>query len=150
MKLSPHWALIARMQRAADHHHINHHYWAADEAADTALDFVYQARPLPVPDIAAKLKVLAGNRKAKHRRRAMRIAEVSLPTADAVLLPSSHDSLCAQQDLDRIRAAVSDVDWRLLEMVALGHSHSEIAEELGLAGGTVKNRLSQLRRRLLN
>ncbi|WP_066725625.1 sigma factor-like helix-turn-helix DNA-binding protein [Sphingomonas pituitosa] len=138
------------MQRAADHHHINHRYWAADEAADAAIALVQQTPPLPVPDIAATLQVLAGNRVAKHRRRAMTLAEVYLPTADAIQLPSSHDSLCARQDLDRIRAAVSEADWRLIEMVALGHSHSEIAKELDLAGGTVKNRLSQLRRRLLH
>ena len=150
MKLSPHWALVARMQRAADHHHINHRYWAADDAADAALELVHQSPPVPIPDIAAKLQVLAGNRTAKHRRRAMTLSQVYVPTADAIMLPSPHDSLCARQDLDRIRAAVSDGDWRLIEMVALGHSHSEIAEELGLAEGTVKNRLSRLRRLLLH
>ncbi|MEH3098684.1 RNA polymerase sigma factor [Sphingomonas adhaesiva] len=150
MKLSPHWALVARMQRAADHHHITHRYWAADDAAGAALELVHHTPRLPIPDIAAMLQVLAGNRTAKHRRRAMTLSHVYVPTADALMLPSPHDSLCARQDLDRIRAAVSDIDWRLIEMVALGHSHSEIAEELGLAEGTIKNRLSQLRRRLLH
>jgi len=148
MTSSPHWALFARVQRATDHHQISPRYWAADEAADAALDLLFQAPALPLPDIANKLNVLAGNRTAKHRRRSIALAEFAFATPD--LLPSAHDGLCARQALERIRARVSDADWRLAEMVGLGHSHGEIADALGLAEGTVKNRLSQLRRRLLN
>lgn len=148
MTSSPHWALFARLQCAADRQHISHRYWAADEAADAALDLLGQAPALPVRDISAKLHFLAGNRAAKYRHRAIALAEFA-STAPAPV-PSAHDAVCARQALERIRARVSGADWRLIEMVGLGHSHGEIADALGLADGTVKNRLLQLRHRLLN
>ena len=56
----------------------------------------------------------------------------------------------ARTELARIREAVSATDWQILEMAGIGESHADIAAELGLAEGTVKNRLSQLRKRLFN
>lgn len=150
LKLSSYWAFFAHAQRTANHHQIDHRYWAADEAADATLELITATQPAPLREIADKIQVLAGNRAAKHRHRSRSLVDIFTPAIESIILPSQHAKMIAREELNRIRALVSPADWRLLEMVALGENHAEIAKALGLAEGTVKNRLSQLRRRLLN
>lgn len=149
-KLCPSWAFFARMQRTTDHHQIDNRYWAADDAADAALALITAAPPAPLPDIAAKIQVMLGNRTAKHRRRAISHAD-HMRTHGAPIIVSGPDLLIeARAELAHIHSTVSASDWQILEMTGMGESHAEIAAEIGLAEGTVKNRLSQLRKRLFN
>jgi DNA-binding NarL/FixJ family response regulator len=150
MKLSPHWALFARVQRAADHHQIGNRYWAADDAADAVLALITATPPAPLPEIAAKVQVMLGNRKAKHRRRAVSLADHMRTHGDAIIIPGPDMHVEARDALARIRETVNATDWRILEMTGMGESQEKIAAELGLAEATVKNRLSQLRKRLFN
>lgn len=146
--LSPHWALFERAQTAANRSHLNARAWAAEEAADVALEMIAATVPMPLPVIAAKLDTLAGNRAAKHRRRGRLRRDLLIPEAEGLCSPSPHDAAAARLDLGRIHALVSDKDWRMLVMAAEGESYDDIAMELGLKTSTVKSRVSLLRRRL--
>ncbi|MFT4026835.1 MAG: sigma factor-like helix-turn-helix DNA-binding protein [Novosphingobium sp.] len=150
MKLSPHWALFARVQRAADHRQISNRYWAADDAADAALSLITATPPTSIPDIAGKVQVLLGNRIAKHRRRAISLADHMRSHGTPILVPGVDLQVEARSEIDRIRGAVTPVDWQILEMAAMGETQADIAAELGLAEGTVKNRLSRLRKLLVH
>lgn len=150
MKLSPNWALFARVQRAADHHQISNRYWAADDAADAALALITATPPTSIPKIAAKVQVMLGNRTAKHRRRAMSLADHMRTHGAPIIVPGPDMAVEARAELARIRDTVTATDWRILELSGMGESQAEIGAELGLADATVKNRLSQLRKRLFN
>lgn len=146
--LSPYWALFVRAQAAADRSHLSARAWAAEEAADEALEMITATVPMPLPVIAAKLDTLAGNRAAKHRRRGRLRHDLLAPEAEDLHSPSPHDAAFARLELGRIRTQVSDKDWRMLVMAAEGETRDDIALDLGLKASTVKSRVSLLRRRL--
>lgn len=149
-KLCPSWAFFARMQRATDHHQIDNRYWAADDAADAALALITATPPTSIPEIAAKMQVMLGNRTAKHRRRSVSLADHMRVHGDPIIVPGPDMAVEARAELARIRRTVSASGWKILEMSGMGESQADIAAELGLAEATVKNRLSQLRKRLFN
>lgn len=149
-KLSSQWAFFARMQRDADRSQITNLYWATDDAADAALDLITASSPQPLHVITEQIRTLTANRTAKHRRRGEAVAKYLAPMASAIIVPSPADAVAANIELERVKRLVLADEWQLLEMIAVGESHADIADALGVVPGTVTNRLSLLRRRLLN
>ena len=143
------WAFYARAQRGANRTQINSRYWAADEAADAALEML--AVPTPsLSELPTGLRNIAANRAAKHRHRARILHDQFWPMMQGMMMPPVDRQVVAMSELERIRHRLSRQDWQLLLEVAQGQSYGALAEERDETVGALKMRVSRLRKLLLH
>jgi hypothetical protein len=143
------WAFYARVQKGADRARINSRYWAADEAADAALEML--AIPAPtLPAMTTGIKNIATNRAAKHRHRHRILHDQLWPMMQDLMTPAVEGQIIAMSELERIQRRLSRQDWCLLVEVAQGSSYGSLAAERSETVGALKMRVSRLRKLLLH
>lgn len=143
------WAFYARVQRGANRTQITSRYWAADEAADAALEML--AVPTPsLSELSIGLKNIVANRAAKHRHRARILHDQFFPMMQDMTMPPIDRQVVAMAELERIRHRLSRQDWHLLLEVAQGQSYAALAAQCDETVGALKMRVSRLRKLLLH
>lgn len=145
--LPPKWAFFARVQQAADRACLNNRYWAADEAAETALDCLGDPA-VPLDATIAATANAATNRAAKHRRRQRILHDQLAPLERDNHLPAIDVAVHAHRELARVKSAVGPSDWSLLLGVGLGEPYRALAALFGSSEPALKMRVSRLRRAL--
>ena len=135
------WVTYTRIQRQADSNILSDRAWAIDEALDAILDEIELGKAV----LAEQAENLITNRASKHRRRRRSLAQNAQLFLTAINENSRLEALC---DLGRHQRQCSELEWRILVSIGLGHTYGHIAVAEGVPEATVKTWVRRARLRL--
>ncbi len=139
------WRAYARLQQELAQSHqpedrtwrVNDRSWGLEAALNRFL-----GEPSPLPEDVDRA-VRSAERRERHQQQLLRhhlAAEEAGANADG--------ALDARHRLRLIKGQVTPEEWALLRAVAVGYACSEIAAAAAIAAGTLRVRVSRLRRTL--
>ncbi len=135
------WAAYARIQRQADSKILSDQAWARDEALDAIIDKIERGQMVS----AEQAENLITNRASKHRRRRRSLAQNAQLFPTVVNEDSRLEALC---DLGWHQRQCSELEWRILVSIGLGHTYGRIADAEEVPEATVKTWVRRARLRL--
>lgn len=143
MAALPHpWGEFEQLQdQSSQRSQIDNQYWGLDAALDALLDRLPGTSGLVQADVQRVISTTA--RRERHRARLRAIHLVSSDPGDG---QAAFRAMEARDAIDLLRKQVANEDWVLLHAVAQGESYGVLATRRGVSPGSLRVRVSRLRR----
>lgn len=140
----PHaWRVYARIQQQLSNcAALSQRAWGLEAALNELLSYQPQLSESELSRTIASAERRHRYRHAQLQRYAEQDHE------EASLADPIAEALDADQILQRIRGAVADPDWLVLNALAEGESYKVLADELGTSSGALRVRISRARKQL--
>jgi len=145
------WNTFQRLQAATDSRIINARTNGREEALTVLLEELAAGKVPPNAEtMERRYRTLSANRAKKYRYR-VELGQRLVYEHQGERLGYDHCDLLAFRELTRLALAkLLPRDWELLQEVGNGTSYRELARRLGKPVGTLKARVSRLRRQIRN
>jgi DNA-binding NarL/FixJ family response regulator len=145
------WCTLLRLQTAANSRVVNARTQGQEEAISLIIEELAVGEvPTNAETMERHYRTLSANRAGKYRHRTMLARQVAYEHQVRHVDHGPTEVIALQQVTTLLSEELTSQDWELLREIGDGTSYSEVGRKLGVPVGTVKARVSRLRRHMRN
>ena len=145
------WSTLQRLQTTTNSRVVNARTKGQEETLSLIVEELAVGKvPANAEAMERRYRTLSANRAAKYRRRTMLARQIAYEQQVRHVDHNPAKVMTLQQVTSLLSEELRPQEWELLREFGDGTSYSEVARKLGTPVGTVKARVSRLRRHIRN